>query len=108
MQATLTALLCRMNHLKLVGVEETALDAIGNLSSHDPDLVILDLELRQGTGLDVLSAINARRQKCRVLVFTSHDTKPIRTRCLKAGADRFFSKARGCGELLEELLRFTA
>ncbi len=108
MQEMLTALLRQMDHLELVGVAETAHDAIASFSTLQPDAVILDLELRQGTGLEVLGAIKARRPECRVLIFTSHDTKPFRTRCLEAGADRFYSKARQHRELLEELLRLKA
>jgi DNA-binding NarL/FixJ family response regulator len=108
MQEMLTTLLRQMDHLEMVGVAETADDAIARFASLRPDGVILDLELRQGTGLDVLRTIKARRPECRVLIFTSHDTKPFRTRCLEAGADRFFSKARQHRELVEALLRFTA
>jgi DNA-binding NarL/FixJ family response regulator len=38
-----------------------------------------------------------------VLVFTGYDEEPYRTRCLAAGADRFFSKIRQHRALIQEL-----
>lgn len=108
MQETLTNMLRGMEHLELVGVVETAHEAIASFASLHPDGVILDLQLRQGTGLDVLRAIKSRRPKCRVLVFTDHDTEQFETRCLAAGADRFLSKARDHRELLKELRGFAS
>jgi len=108
MQETLASILRGMEHLELVGVVETAHEAIASCLSLRPDGVILDLQLRQGTGLDVLRAIKPHRPECRILVFTDHDTKPFETRCLDAGADRFLSKARDHRELLEELRRFAS
>ena len=103
MQDTLTAILGRMSHLRLVGVAETAGEALDGFTTLQPDLVVLDLALREGSGLDVLQAIKRRRPECQVFVFTSHDSEPYRARCLAAGADRFYSKARQHRELIDEL-----
>lgn len=103
MQETLTAILVRMSHLRLVGVAETASDALDGFATLQPDLVVLDLGLREGSGVDVLKAIKSRRPECQVFVFTSHDSEPYRARCLAAGANRFYSKARQHRELIDEL-----
>jgi two-component system NarL family response regulator len=93
--------------LELVGVVETVADSIAAFQRLHPDVVILDLALRQGSGLDVLPEIRRRAPACRVLIFTSHDTASFRSRCAAAGADAFFSKIWQFPRLIE-LLHFLA
>ena len=103
MQEILTESLQTVPGLELAGVAETATEALAAFESHRPDVVILDLALRVGSGLDVLHEIKQRAPACRVLVFTGYDEEPFRTRCLAEGADYFFSKNRQHRELIQEL-----
>ena len=103
MQEILTESLQTVPGLELAGVAETATEALAAFESHRPDVVILDLVLRVGSGLDVLHEIKQRAPACRVLVFTGYDEEPFRTRCLAEGADYFFSKNRQHRELIQEL-----
>jgi DNA-binding NarL/FixJ family response regulator len=89
--------------LEFVGASDTAADALADFESHRPDVVILDLVLRLGSGLDILTAIKRRAPGCLVLVFSAYDSEPYRTRCLGAGADYFFSKMRQHRELVQLL-----
>ena len=89
--------------LELAAMADTALAAMGEFDRRNPDVVILDLALREGSGLDVLREIKRRAPACRVLVFTTHDTEPYRTRCLAAGADHFFSTNKQHRELIQVL-----
>ena len=89
--------------LKLVAMADTAAEALKEFNRCSPEVVILDLALREGSGLDVLREIRQRATTCRVLVFTTHDSEPYRTRCLAAGADYFFSKNKQHRELVQVL-----
>ena len=102
-QEILTEFLQTVPGLELAGVVATATDALAAFESHRPDVVILDIALRVGSGLDVLHEIKQRAPACRVLVFTVYDEEPFRTRCLAAGADHFFSKIRQHRELIQHL-----
>ena len=106
MQKVLGDHLQAISALKLVGVAETAADSITAFELHQPDVVILDLALREGSGLDVLREIKQRAPACRVLIFTSHDTASFRSRSAAEGADAFFSKSRQFPQLLELLRCF--
>jgi DNA-binding NarL/FixJ family response regulator len=107
MQDVLTQSVHAVPGLELVGVVATAADAMAAFKSHHPDVVILDLVLRAGSGLDVLRSIKQHTPACRVLVFSGHDEEPFPSRCVAAGADHFFSKARQHQELIQELNKFT-
>ena len=103
MQELLIDSLARVPGLEIVGVAETVSDAVEEFESQGPDVVVLDLSLREGSGLDVLRVIKLRKPGCQVLVFTGHDQASYRQHCLAAGADFFFSKNRQHDELIEHL-----
>jgi DNA-binding NarL/FixJ family response regulator len=108
LQAILAESVQAVPGLELAGVAATAADAMIAFASHGPDVVILDLVLRAGSGLDVLREIKQRAPACQVLVFTGYDMEPCRTRCLAAGADHFFSKNRQHRELMHHLHHLSA
>lgn len=94
--------------LELVGVADSVAKALVRLAQHMPNVVIVDLVLRDGTGFEVLRAVKQRTSSCQVLVFTGHDAEQYRTRCLANGADHFFSKARQGPELANFLRNLAA
>ncbi len=89
--------------LELAEITDTQEDALAAAERQGPALVILDLILRVGKGLDVLREIKSRVPGCRVLVFTGHDAEQYRARCLAEGADHFLSKNRDPAELIQLL-----
>lgn len=79
--------------LEVVGVAESAGQAISLLDRTRPDLVLLDLYLKEGTGVDVLRHIRETGLSVRTLVMTSSDSGELQSACLSLGAHRFFDKA---------------
>lgn len=67
--------------------------AMQSLQSHLPDMVILDLCLPDGSGLDVLEEIKARFPGIAVAILSHHADAPYRARCNELGADYFLDKA---------------
>ena len=108
MREILTESLENVPGLEVAGVAETVADAIAAFESHRPDIVILDLSLGVGSGLDVLREIKQRTPRCWVLIFTGHDQESYRQYCLGAGADFFFSKNRQHHELIQQLHRLAS
>lgn len=84
---------------------ETENDALAKLRSRVWDVAILDLQLKQGTGLGVLKGLRADGKPHRtVAVFTNYGFPQYRERALALGADFFFDKARDF-EALQDVLR---
>lgn len=102
MRAILAGIVQAIPALRLVASVETAAEALADFDLHRPDLVILDLVLRTGSGVVVLREMKQRAPACRVVVFSSHDEEPYRVRCLAEKADCFFSK----NHQHQELVRF--
>ena len=57
------------------------------------DLAIVDLFLKQGSGLGVLAACKGRTSKQKLVVLSNYATADIRRRCALIGVDAVFDKA---------------
>ena len=86
-----------------LGWAETENDAKQWLSAHprDWDLAIVDLFLKQGSGLGVLEACRARGPGQRVIVLSNYATADMRERCTELGADAVFDKSKEIDALVE-------
>jgi DNA-binding NarL/FixJ family response regulator len=65
------------------------------------DLAIVDLFLKQGSGLGVLEACRDRTEGQRVIVLSNYATAEMRERCADLGADAVFDKSREIDALVE-------
>ncbi len=100
----LTGMLDGIDGIRVVGSAASEADAIALIHATRPQLAIVDLELREGTGLKVLSAIQSTPRdsgSTRAVVFSNHSHPVVRSRCLALGAEAFFDKSFQMDELLE-------
>ncbi|MFQ5707451.1 MAG: response regulator [bacterium] len=67
--------------------------ALSEVKQFDPDVVILDIKLSKGSGLDVLSKIKKGAAKRLVIMLTNYASEQFRNECLSKGADFFFDKS---------------
>ncbi len=89
----LTTMLVELAGVEVVGQAEdvaTAISAIGRLR---PDVVILDIRMPGGSGIDVLRQIKQTRPELMVIILTNYPYPGYRQRCLQAGADFFLDKS---------------
>jgi DNA-binding NarL/FixJ family response regulator len=68
---------------------------------HDWELAIVDLFLKQGSGLGVIEACRSRGDGRRVVVLSNYATADMRQRCLELGADAVFDKSNEIDALVE-------
>src|SRR5215467_9555435 len=81
--------------LAVVGTAETGAEARTIIDSTPADAVIIDLQLRGGTGFEVLEHLKATRsvRKPVQIVLTNYVAPVFRRRCEEYGADYFFDKS---------------
>ena len=89
----LVAALKELAQLEPVGTTSSEHDARRWLAENDWDLAIIDLLLRQGTGMNVLDACRSRKPGQKVVVFSNHSSRDVRWRCMQLGADAVFDKS---------------
>jgi DNA-binding NarL/FixJ family response regulator len=65
------------------------------------DIAIVDLFLRQGSGLGVLQSLEQRGPQQRVVVLSNYATPDIRKRCAQLGVDAVFDKSNEIDALVD-------
>ena len=65
------------------------------------DLAIVDLFLKQGSGLGVLEACRNRKTHQKVIVLSNYATADIRKRCAQLGVDAVFDKSNEIDALVD-------
>jgi DNA-binding NarL/FixJ family response regulator len=100
--STLLKELLEGNGASIVGHADTARTAIADVGRVKPDIVIVDIALRQGNGFDVLKAISGdtRAERPLLIVLTNYSLKSYRSAAKRFGADLFLDKSNQIPELL--------
>jgi two-component system response regulator DevR len=91
--------------IDVLGHSERASEAIREIQRCQPDIVVLDLQLLEGTGIDVLKAVRGDGERPSVIVLTNHADTTSREHSLKAGARYFFDKSTEFDQFLSTLSR---
>jgi two-component system OmpR family response regulator len=92
--------------VRSLGWAETEQAARQWLAEHEAqwDLLIVDLFLKQGSGIGVLEACRQRRREQRVVVLSNYATPDMRQRCAQLGADAVFDKSNEIDALVDYCL----
>jgi len=90
-----------------VGMAETENDGKAWLTDRQQewDLAIVDLFLKQGSGLGVLAACRDRPARRKVVVLSNYATADIRQRCAQLGVDAVFDKSNEIDALVDFCLQ---
>ncbi len=89
--------------VKAVGVAETESEGKAWLTHNIAqwDLAIVDLFLRQGSGLGIIEACRNRDPSQKVVVLSNYATQEMRRRCEQLGADAVFDKSNEIEALVD-------
>ena len=90
----LRALIGAVHGAIVVAEADAEADARERIDACRPDVVVLDLRLRDGSGLSVLEYLKASHPDVIVIVLTNYGHAEYRAKCLNLGADYFFDKSR--------------
>lgn len=81
----------QFSELDIMEVDNTV-DLLEAIRSHDYDLVIMDIFLRDGNSVSLLELIKTLKPRCRILYFTMLPEETYGKRLLSMGASGFLSK----------------
>jgi DNA-binding NarL/FixJ family response regulator len=94
--------------IEIIGEVDAEDQALAVIEQYRPDIAIIDLELNQGSGLNVLRQIYAQSDRyhgMHAVVFSNHAHASVRERCRMLGASAFFDKTFQMDDLLDYLQR---
>ncbi len=104
----LRALLRRHSELAVVGEADTVASAIDEAKRTEPDVVIMDVRLPDGTGVEACREIRAHRPETKVLMLTSYADEDAVFASIMAGASGYLLKetrTRVLTDAIERVMR---
>ncbi len=103
----LVVALTAVSGIEIVGQACTVAEASQAVRNLRPDVMILDISMPGGSGLDVLDSMKRDRVTPTVIVLTNFGYPQYRTKCLRLGARFFFDKSSEFEKVGEVLQRLT-
>ena len=91
--------------LDVCGEAETARDARAAIKEQTPDVIIADISLKQGDGIELVRDVRAHHPQLPILVLSMHDEAIYAERMLSAGANGYIMKQAASEQFLVALRR---
>jgi DNA-binding NarL/FixJ family response regulator len=101
----LTELISDAGRIEVVGIGDSEGAAIEAIRSLRPDVVVLDLQLKTGSGTNVIRAVRSDPglAATRLFVTSNHVSPQMRAGCIELGADEYYDKVKDLGVLTGKL-----
>ncbi|TYP89027.1 response regulator [Blastococcus xanthinilyticus] len=103
----LRSMLAGVPDFEVVGEAASGPEAVAQVRATDPDVVLMDLRMPGGGGVDAVRALRAEGLRAAVLVLTTYDTDSDTIAAIEAGATGYLLKDTPA-ERLFEAVRATA
>ncbi|QDV49643.1 response regulator [Gimesia fumaroli] len=95
----------REQGLQVCAEADSKVDAIKQVMNDPPDLIIVDLSLKDGSGLELIKDIKSQFKQIKMLTVSMHDETLFAERCIRAGALGFVNKQQAPEQLIEAIYR---
>jgi len=94
--------------LVVCGEAESVKSALDLIKIHEPHVALVDLSLKDESGLELIKDIRTRFPKVLMLVLSMHDEAFYAERVLRAGAKGYIMKGQATGQVLVAIRRILA
>lgn len=91
--------------IQIIAEASSGDEAVKLVEHHKPDVVLLDIRMADGDGLNALGRIKLNRPKLPVLMLSGYDNPTYVARALALGASGYLLKDMGSDELLSAIRR---
>jgi DNA-binding NarL/FixJ family response regulator len=99
----LAARIAHQPDLEVCGEAEDIPQAKLLLDTAKPDVVVIDISLKSGSGIDLIKWIKARHKKARLLVCSMYPDSLYAERALRAGAQGYINKENTTGNIIDAI-----
>jgi len=89
--------------MEICGEAGSARDALAQVKANTPDLVIVDIQLADSHGIDLIKDIHGRYPRIKMLVVSAFDESLYAERALRAGAHGYINKRELQDNILDAL-----
>jgi len=96
----LRSLLQMEEDFEVIGEADEPATALAAMSADQPDIAVIDLSLKRGSGLDLIKSLRTRLPEVRVLVLSMHEEISDVERALRAGARGYVMKGESSSQIV--------
>ena len=86
----LVSMISELPEIAKIGQAQNASQALNSVQKLNPDVVILDIRLSEGNGIEILQKIKKKNSAPITIMFTNFPYPQYRKKCKEEGADFFF------------------
>jgi DNA-binding NarL/FixJ family response regulator len=97
------ALLERHPNFKVVAEAATEEEAVSQAISHTPDVIVMDIRLAQGSGIEACAIIKRKMPATKVIMLTSYAEDELLFSAIRAGASGYVLKQIGSTDLVRTI-----
>ena len=101
----LVSILSQLDGITIAGEAGDVAEAIDSIKKTRPDVMMLDIHMPGGSGLDVLQAAKTIEPAPVIIMLTVGPGSEYRNKCLAMGADYFFEKSSGLKKITLILMK---
>ena len=95
--------ICRDPKIKVIGEAECADDAVNLIGQLHPDMAIVDIRLKEGSGIEMTRAARNIAPSTKVLIFTAYDDPQYVSALVKLGVSGYLLKNTSGAELRKRI-----
>jgi len=95
----------RQADLEVCGEAADMSEALGLVADTQPDLAVVDISLKTGSGIDLIKRIKDRNDNVGMLVWSMHSESLYAERALRAGALGYINKDQATDKIVEAIRR---
>lgn len=89
--------------IDVIGTAGSVQEFMANILDYDPDIILMDISLKDGEGPDATKWIIEKKPKSKVLIFSMHQEDKFVKKVLKSGASGYLLKDAGTEEMLNAI-----
>ncbi|MBN2289730.1 MAG: response regulator transcription factor [Candidatus Glassbacteria bacterium] len=108
MRNRLMSAISALEGIQVVGEAVDCCQAVEAVEKLHPDVVILDIRMPGGSGIEVLNTVKSQKSSPIVIMLTNYAYPQYQSKCLESGADYFFDKSSDFGKVPALLKKLAA
>ncbi len=101
----LVKMLVASRRIEVVGQASTGTEALEMVTSHHPDVLLLDVTMPEKDGMQTLSELAAIETATKALILTMHEDEAHGVRAIRGGAAGYIKKSANLDELIDAIER---
>lgn len=108
MRRGLAQVIADQMEMEVCGEAASKTEALSLIEEAQPDLVVVDISLEDGNGIELIKDVKARYPEMRMLVSSMHEEGLFAERAVRAGAMGYINKGEPVEQFVEALKRVLA